>query len=233
MLNELERLLDRRFRELTGSTLQSCEVDFYPYARFTSTIRLQNRRLRVRLSDLLEDAGPEIVESFALKLLHKLTRTRPTQQILRRCSDFLNDRNTVLREREIRRLRGRKRCLPPAGEVFDLQALFDDINQTFFRGTLRLDRLGWSPARSRRRLGHYDPAHDTIVLSRRLDNPLVPEYVVRFVLYHEMLHVQFGDLAPGSSGRRRIHSAAFRAAERRYPDYRRALDFIHRYFQRT
>ena len=87
--------------------------------------------------------------------------------------------------------------------------------------------------RSGRRLGHYDPAHEAIVLSRRLDNPLVPEYVVRYVLYHEMLHVQLGEDTPDTSGRRRIHGPRFRLAEKRYPDSRRALDFIRTHFHRV
>ncbi len=230
ILTELGVLLEKRFFELTGTGLSGCSIAFYPYARFTSTIRLRDDRLQVRLSDLLLDASPEVVESFALKLLHKLTRTRPSRRIVRQCNAFLNDPETVRREREMRRQRGHKRLLPPAGDVFDLAGLFENLNQTYFGGALQVRQLGWSPVRSARRLGHYDPAHDAIVLSRRLDNPLVPEYVVRFVLYHEMLHLHFGDLPPDASGRRRIHSAAFRRAEKRHPDHHRALDFIHRYF---
>ena len=230
-LTELETLLSRRFLELTGTRVRDCSIEFYRYSRFTSTIRLRNDRLRVRLSDLLEDAAPEIIESFSLKLLHRLTRTRVPRGIRQCCNEFSNDPETIRREREMRRLRGRKRCFPPAGEVFDLEPLFGDLNRTFFQGALQLRRLGWSMTKSTRRLGHYDPAHDAIVLSRRLDNPLVPEYVVRFILYHEMLHAHLGELPPDSSGRRTIHGRAFRRAEKSHPDYRRALEFIHRHFR--
>ena len=137
-LTDLEAVIDRRFRELTGSPLERCTIEFYPYSKFTSTIRLHDRVLRVRLSDLLTEATAPTIESFALKLLHKLTRTRVPRSVLRRCDDFLNQPDTIRRERELRRTRGRKRCLPPGGEVFDLEALYRDLNRIFFESDLQV-----------------------------------------------------------------------------------------------
>ena len=46
-----------------------------------------------------------------------------------------------------------------------------------------LERRAW-----RTQLGCFDPALNQIVLNRRLDHGAIPEYVVAYVLYHEMLH---------------------------------------------
>ena len=75
-------------------------------------------------------------------------------------------------------------------------------------------------------LGCYDPALDQIVINRKLDHERVPEYVVAYVMYHEMLHqkhpVRFARC------RRESHSASFRAEERQFKEYGRAMKFLRR-----
>ncbi|HEX4998734.1 MAG TPA: hypothetical protein VFY29_10935, partial [Terriglobia bacterium] len=52
----------------------------------------------------------------------------------------------------------------------------------------------------------------------------VPGYVLDYILYHEMLHMQ---LATASRDARHvIHSAEFRAAERRFPFVNDAFDWL-------
>jgi len=57
-----------------------------------------------------------------------------------------------------------------------------------------------------------------------LDHPSVPAWFVAFVVFHEVLHVRYPP-ETGSGSRRRIHTPAFRAAERRHPDHDRAEAF--------
>ena len=76
-------------------------------------------------------------------------------------------------------------------------------------------------------MGHYDPAHHTITLSPVLDAPRVPEFVVRYIVYHEMLHALFeSDFA---RRRKRHHSAEFRRAEKSFPDFAKAKKFLGEY----
>lgn len=117
------------------------------------------------------------------------------------------------------------------GRQYDLYELFHRLNERFFGGALTPGPLSWGVRRAHSRTGIYDPATGGIRLSPVLDGPGVPGYVVEFVLYHEMLHlVQDGEgrLGPG----RRIHTAAFRTLERRYPRWREAEDYLTRLAQR-
>jgi predicted metal-dependent hydrolase len=75
--------------------------------------------------------------------------------------------------------------------------------------------LGWSSRPSRTTLGHYDPAHNAIVLSRLLDSPEAPRLVVEYVMFHEMLHLRFPVEHLGA--RRRVHTREFKQAEREFP----------------
>ncbi|MGB6359905.1 MAG: hypothetical protein WBF30_14095, partial [Candidatus Acidiferrales bacterium] len=76
-------------------------------------------------------------------------------------------------------------------------------------------------------LGIFDPALDQIAINAALDRPLVPEYVVAYVLYHEMLHRKH----PIKLARCRLeaHSREFRAEEKKFRDYRRAMKFLKRF----
>jgi predicted metal-dependent hydrolase len=74
--------------------------------------------------------------------------------------------------------------------------------------------LGWSPNASRTMLGHYDPPHNAIVLSRILDRPETPRAAVEYVLFHEMLHLRYP--AENRGARRCVHTQAFKQAERQF-----------------
>jgi hypothetical protein len=54
----------------------------------------------------------------------------------------------------------------------------------------------------------------------------VPEFLVEFVLYHEMLHMKHQPRLV--NGRRVYHTAAFRADEKRFARYEQALEWIDR-----
>ena len=66
-------------------------------------------------------------------------------------------------------------------------------------------QMSWSQARARNLLGHYDPAHNAIIVSRIFDHPRVPRYAVEYIVYHEMLHLRHPVKLNGS--RRCVHSA--------------------------
>jgi predicted metal-dependent hydrolase len=60
-----------------------------------------------------------------------------------------------------------------------------------------------------------------------LDSPKVPEYVLGYLLYHEMLHALFAD--PDCLSRKRHHTREFFRAESAYPRYESARSFLTRF----
>jgi predicted metal-dependent hydrolase len=86
--------------------------------------------------------------------------------------------------------------------------------------------MSWSQTKTRRILGHYDPAHNAIIISRIFDHFAVPAYVLEYIVYHEMLHLKHPVKLRGS--RRCVHSAEFQAEEKLFPLATEANAFLKR-----
>lgn len=118
-----------------------------------------------------------------------------------------------------------------AARVHDLAASFDRIDARYFDGAMSRPRLAWSARSTRRTFGHYEFVSDTVTLSRRLDREDVPEFVVDFIMYHELLHKKHGLDWSGSCAR--AHTAAFRADERRFERFTEAEAELRRIARRS
>jgi predicted metal-dependent hydrolase len=199
-------------------------VEYHPYADLTHTIRLREDTAHVRLSDALRGAPRAVVEAAAAILLARLYRRRTPKPLLERYREFSYAKSTrrlllFLRQRRARRMEHR-----PEGKHHNLGPMFERLNRRYFRNELPLPRLGWSARVWRTQLGCFDPALRQIVMNRQLDSKEVPEYVVAYVLYHEMLHLKHPILF--ARCRRESHSREFRKEERRFKQYNRAIRFL-------
>lgn len=114
----------------------------------------------------------------------------------------------------------------PQGNYYDLEALFHPINQEYFAGEMVKPRLTWNKTLTHRKLGHYEPLRDRVVMSRTLDSHQVPQMVVELVLYHELLHKHHG--AKLLNGKRMVHTPEFRRSERQFRHYQEAQQWLER-----
>jgi hypothetical protein len=199
------------------------------FRRFTSlntTIRLRDGQVHVSLSDLLEGAPESVIRAIAHILLAKLYRKPIDAAHNSRYKRFASSA-TVTRQAEIiRGARGTKRYFGPQGRYYNLEEVFDTLNRRFFGGLMGRPELTWSEHHAKRSLGHYDAAHNTIVVSRVFDRPSSPRYAVEYLLYHEMLHLKHPVRMNGL--RRCVHSREFKAEERKFPQLTEALAFLKR-----
>jgi hypothetical protein len=216
--SDLTEVFRRVFSRLRiKSPVVSVGAKFHPFAGLRSTITMRNGAVKARVSDLLAEASPLVLEALAEILLARIFRRRPSREA-RECYLAYTFRPAIRsRIDAARRERGSKRLLPARGRHHDLEEIFHGLNHRFFSGQIPSSRLGWSHRNSRRILGHYDSGHRTIMISRKLDSPSVPRYLVEYVVYHEMLHIRFPVERRGQ--RRVIHSREFREAEKRFPQY--------------
>jgi hypothetical protein len=199
------------------------------FRRFTSlntTIRLREGEIRVSLSDLLEGAPEPVLRAIAHILLAKLYKKPIDAMQNLRYKRFASSAAVTRQSELIRYARGSKRFTGPEGRFYHLEEVFDSLNMRFFNGLLGRPELTWSEHMARRSLGHYDAAHNTIVVSRVFDRPSSPRYAIEYLLYHEMLHLKHPVRMRGL--RRCVHSREFKAEEARFPELKEALAFIRR-----
>ena len=201
-------------------------VEFFAFANLNNTIRLRDGRLLVRLSDLLEGAPEPVLRAVAHILLAKMYRRPIEPAHTARYRRYVSSREIAGKAHLVRQMRGRKRIASARGRVYDLNAVFDELNARFFHGLLARPLMTWSQNHARNSLGHYDPAHNAIVVSRIFDDPRVPLYAVEYLVYHEMLHLRHPVKLRGS--RRCVHSAEFREEEGRFPHLQDAKHFLKR-----
>ena len=199
------------------------------FRRFTSlntTIRLREGCVLVSLSDLLEGAPEPVLRAIAHILLAKLYRKPIEPRHSLRYKRFAASAAITRQTELIRHARGSKRYFGPEGRYYHLEEVFDSLNGRFFGGLLGRPELTWSEHHAKRLLGHYDAAHNTIVVSRVFDRPSSPRYAIEYLLYHEMLHLKHPVRMRGM--RRCVHSREFKAEESRFPQLAEALAFLRR-----
>ena len=199
-------------------------VEFYPYVGINHTIRVRDGRVFVRLAEICRRMPLAEHRALAFILVAKLLRRRVPAKARAVYAAYVKGDEmraaAVARKRE----RGKKIVTSAQGEIYDLSAIFDELNRAYFKETLPKPVLTWSARRTYRILGHHDSAHETIVVSRSLDDKKVPRYVVEFVVFHEMLHIFHP--TEHRDGRRYNHTPAFRRNERKFRHYEKAESWI-------
>jgi hypothetical protein len=177
--------------------------------------RLQSG-LRLRVHHMFLDAPEQVVRAIADYAGRGEYQAGPI------LDDYIHGRQPLIRQE-----RDGKTRLDARGQYFDLQTIFDQLNQDYFQGGIRA-KIGWGkmPLRRRRRsirLGVYDHQTREIRIHPALDRSQVPAFFVQFIVFHEMLHQLFPSLH--RQGRRVHHAQAFRDREKAFPWYAHALSW--------
>lgn len=220
-----EQIFARVHREIRPQTaVPEVRIGFRRYANANSRIRLKDSVLEVVIADVLQGAPAPIMEALAWILISKLYRRATPAAFEHRYRLYLNRRDVRRELHLLRQIRGRKYISGPQGQTYNLEEVFEELNQRFFHGLMGRPLLSWSRGASRSLLGHFDPSHNAIVLSLILDRPEVPRLAVEYVMYHEMLHLRFP--VEHSGARRCVHTAEFKKAEREFPGLKEAKEAL-------
>ncbi|HTS62425.1 MAG TPA: SprT-like domain-containing protein [Candidatus Acidoferrales bacterium] len=222
-----EEIYARVFRELKPRTTPPVlRVEFCKFANADSSIRLDSGRLDIRMSDLFAGAPSPVIEALAYILLGKLYRKPVPRVYTHRYRLYMNRKDVRRQAHLVRQIRGRKFISGPRGEHHDLQEIFEELNARFFDAMLGQPQLGWSRRASRSMLGHFDPSHNAIIISRIFDRADVPALGLQYVMFHEMLHLRYP--VDHAGAKRRVHTKEFREAEKKFPQLKEAKELLKR-----
>jgi hypothetical protein len=75
-------------------------------------------------------------------------------------------------------------------------------------------------------LGHFDPSHNAIIISRIFDRAAAPRLALEYVMFHEMLHLRHP--VDHNGARRRVHTREFREAEKEFDRLPEAKEILKR-----
>ena len=227
MSSPLVPIFEERYRELRPrAPIPPLDIRFRRFTSLNTNIRLREGSLHVRLSDLLEHAPESVHHAIAHILLAKLYKKPIARTYADRYRRYCSSETVSRQAEHIRQTRGRKRISTAQGHRWDLDEVFESLNTRFFYGLLGRPTLTWSAHSARRMLGHYDAAHNTIVVSRVFDRPDTPRCAIEYLLYHEMLHLKHPVRV--RAGRRCVHSREFQAEERLFPELEQAKLYLKR-----
>jgi hypothetical protein len=108
------------------------------------------------------------------------------------------------------------------GDVYDLQAMYREVNFKYFDGNLNLKITWYGKAHRRNRsqvtFGLYQEALKLVKIHRMIDSSFFPEYFVKFVIYHEMLHHVCRSYYD-EDGKHHIHTDEFKKREKEYEHF--------------
>jgi hypothetical protein len=222
---ELLRLFEEEYRAIRPrAPIPPIHIRFYRFTSLNTTIRLREGHLKIHLSDLLEGAPEPVLRAIAHILLAKLYRKPLDPSHSARYRRFTSS-DAVLRQTErIRQTRGRKKILTAKGDYYDLDEVFETLNRRFFHGLMGRPVLTWSEHKATRLLGHYDSAHNTIMISRVFDRRNTPRCAIEYLMYHEMLHLKHP--VKVRAGRRCVHPREFQAEEKLFPELEQAKAYL-------
>ena len=184
------------------------------------SVRYENRGHTARLSlhHMFLTAPPRV--RLALVRWLRNPKTKRSGEIL---NDFIRERKHQVAAKARHRV-----TLYQQGEFHNLARLYQEVNVRCFDNSVDA-KITWGrmpPLGKRRsiRFGSYMPADNVIRIHPLLDQEFVPEFFVRYVVFHEMLHAHLG-VQERPSGRRDLHGKTFREQEEAYPDFKRASDW--------
>jgi hypothetical protein len=216
-----KEIFERVHREVRPRTaLPRISVQYKKFANANSHVRLEGGAIAVSISDLLESAPAPVTEALAHILLGKLYRKPAARQYAHRYRLYMNRKDIRGRMQQMRQSRGRKHHSGPQGSTHNLEDIFEDLNAKHFGGMMARPALGWSHIRSRTRLGHFDPSHHMIIISRIFDDERTPRLALEYVMFHEMLHLHYP--VDHSGSRRCVHTPEFKAHEKLFPQFKEA-----------
>lgn len=199
------------------------KATYYPYRNVSHTIRIRDGVIYIRVSDKLKNAPDEIIAAAGKILFDKLFRIQTDAQIRHSYRKYVNQYLLPTIEPQRTKIAD---VYSAQGNFYNLEEIFTTVNRKYFNPLLKKPTLGWSMKKSYRRLGFYDPDRNLIVISKIFDKRNVPELVLEYIMFHEMLHILYP--VKLVNGRRKVHTKEFNRHEQHFSDYEKAKKWLTR-----
>ncbi len=212
-------------RRLSDALERPVTVQFGRARRNVVVARRVGEHTQLRLNYGFLEAPPEVFEAL-VAWLRSGKRARRACALLDEWVEELGRRLGPPTKRAV--------AIEPEGSTHDLRPLALEVLRSDFADELPeslADRVTWGRRGNRKsqrtlQLGSYDPERDLVRIHPVLDQPAVPRFFVRYVLFHELLHALIDRTVPSADPRKKRrahHPPEFREREASYAEFDRAL----------
>src|SRR4030043_1008722 len=169
--------LEEYFKQETDKTLSLTLTDNYTSML---SIRTRGNSVFIRLHWMFLHAGNDVIREITEFIKF---RKRKTPLI----SKFIRDNKHCLKNKSSRPL-----AICTHGKYHNLKELFNSLNEEYFRGKITA-LITWGKknqtwAVRKRTLGSFCSHTNIIRINPVLDRKNIPQYFLKFVIYHEILH---------------------------------------------
>jgi len=162
------------------------------------------------VSDYLEDAEQKVIEGLARTLFSKISGQ--DKEYPEELSEWMTSGSFVKTKQPVYLKRSRNLTKTTKGEARDLKESYGRLLKA---GLIEDDpevHISWTIEPNLRRVGYASVLMKVIAISSIFDTEMIPEFVLDFVLYHELLHINAGFNPHGKK-----HGPEFQKEERKYP----------------
>ncbi|AXR61373.1 DUF45 domain-containing protein [Leptospira mayottensis] len=228
-LNLLEKRIFAFYKIPKGKILvgKKIEAKFFPYSNLGSSIRISSGKLEFKIHSLYLKSEPGNLEAVIDLLLYKLLKQPIPDELESTIRKFYESHTT----QKNRTNKNKKRIEHSTIQNQKLRLILENVNESYLKIDLSDLEIFWGKSKSTTRLGHYDPTHKMIVINPILSLESIPNFVLEYIVFHELLHVHFP--VARKKGRNVIHGKEFKIFEKKFSDYKRANAWLKSEFYRT
>jgi hypothetical protein len=181
--------------------------------------------IEIELSDYLENAPISVLNDECTAIVAWSRGKKYVQP--ESLSDYIRSTDFIVGNRPIYLRRCRtvsmtqqgksKNLIDSVERLMDMELVFDnDIRNSFFT---------WATHMAKFKFGQCNQTFRVVSVNPDLDSDSVPDEVVDYVVYHEILH-----LRQDPTKNRRPHNAQFRSWEHMFPDYDSMEEYLKKFY---
>jgi len=203
-------------QKATGKTISLTLTD---NSTSVLSVKTKGEEVFVRLHWIFLHASSDVIREIAGFIKNRKDRTPLIRKYIRENINCLKNKSS------------RPTTVRTQGRYYDLKELFNSLNNEYFGGRITAS-ISWGKKNPRwavrkRTLGSYSCHTNSIRINPVLDRKNVPQYFIKFIIYHEMLHSDIH--VEKKNGRRLVHTAEFKKRERLFKNYGNAIAYEKRH----
>jgi predicted metal-dependent hydrolase len=173
------------------------------------------------VSDYLRNADQDVIEGIARTIFSRISGRKMESQ--KTMEEWLTNDEFSKMNRPTYLRRSRNLTKSAKGKVRDLTESYNRLVEQNIIPQMDDVAFTWTKEPNIRRIGYCSILMKVIAISSIFDTETIPEFVLDYVVYHEMLHMMRGFDPFG-----KLHDAEFQKEERKYPLMKESEEWLKR-----